>query len=447
MDADGLARLSAAEIGRRLAAGRLDAVAVTEHFLDRIERAADPAVFIIVTRERALREARAARRRLKRGAARGALDGVPVAWKDVVDLAGTVTTMGSRLYARRPPAGRDAPVARNLAAAGMVSLGKTNLPEFAYSGLGINPHYGTPRNPCDAVAPRLCGGSSTGSAAAVAGGLAPVAIGSDTAGSVRIPAAWCGLAGLHCSHGSIDMSGVLGLAPSLDTVGVIGRTVADTVLVARAMAGEAARCPRPADPRRLVFLVPENEVFDGVADDIAANFEAAMGRLARAGAQVVRRRLDAFAAARQAERVHGRLLPIEGHFLHMGEFDAPGGELIDPFIKERFRAVAQARASDYLALLEARRALALRLAGEMEGCDVIAYPTVRETAPLIAGEDKPVQPSVNTQFGNFFAMCGLALPSGRDRAGLPTSLALAARGGADHRLAAIGLAVERALAG
>ena len=187
---DNLEKRSAAEIGRLIAKGDLDPIEVAEFFLDRIERDRDNPSFILVTRERALKEAEASRKRRREGRAAGPLDGVPIAWKDLVDMAGERTTAGSALFAELPPKEKDAPIVANLSAAGMVALGKTNLSEFAFSALGLNPHFGTPRNPHDAVTPRIAGGSSAGAAVAVAGGLAPCAIGSDTGGSIRAPAAF-----------------------------------------------------------------------------------------------------------------------------------------------------------------------------------------------------------------------------------------------------------------
>ena len=187
---ENLEKLSATEVGRLIARGRLDPVEVAEFFLGRIERDRDNPSFILVTRKRALEEAAASRKRHREGRAAGPLDGAPIAWKDLVDMAGERTTAGSALFADSAPKEKDAPIVTNLSAAGMVALGKTNLSEFAFSALGLNPHFGTPRNPRDPVTPRIAGGSSSGAAVAVAGGLAPCAIGSDTGGSIRAPASF-----------------------------------------------------------------------------------------------------------------------------------------------------------------------------------------------------------------------------------------------------------------
>ena len=207
----GLENLSAASIGRLFTAGTLDPVETTEFFLDRIARGRGSFAFTLVTDERARREAAASRRRYREGSSAGPLDGVPVAWKDLVDMAGARTTAGSALFADAPPKDLDAPIVEKLAAAGMVAIGKTNLSEFAFSGLGLNAHFGNPINPRDSTTPRVPGGSSSGSAVAVAAGLAPCAIGSDTGGSIRAPASFCGIVGFKSTEGRIDKRGVFPL--------------------------------------------------------------------------------------------------------------------------------------------------------------------------------------------------------------------------------------------
>ena len=246
---DNLEKRSAAEIGRLIAKGDLDPVEVAEFFLDRIERDRDNPSFILVTRKRALEEAEASRKRHREGRAAGPLDGVPIAWKDLVDMAGERTTAGSALYADSPPKERDAPIVANLAAAGMVALGKTNLSEFAFSALGLNPHFGTPRNPRDPATPRIAGGSSSGAAVAVAGGLAPCAIGSDTGGSIRAPASFCGIVGFKTSEGRIDKQGVFPLSRTLDTIGPMAHTVEDCVLIDMALRGQSTHARAPARSR------------------------------------------------------------------------------------------------------------------------------------------------------------------------------------------------------
>ena len=277
---DNLEKQSAAEIGRLIAKGRLDPVEVAEFFLGRIERDRDNPSFILVTRKRALEEAAASRKRHREGRAVGPLDGVPIAWKDLVDMAGERTTAGSALYAELAAEREDAPIVTNLAAAGMVALGKTNLSEFAFSALGLNPHFGTPRNPRDPATPRIAGGSSSGAAVAVAGGLAPCAIGSDTGGSIRAPASFCGIVGFKTSEGRIDKQGVFPLSRTLDTIGPMAHTVEDCVLIDMALRGQSSTSVRPINLSGVEFVVPDKSGIDDVEPAVAANLESAMKRLA-----------------------------------------------------------------------------------------------------------------------------------------------------------------------
>src|SRR6202167_3417986 len=281
---ENLEKRSAAAIGRLIAKGGLDPVEVAEFFLDRIERDRANPSFVVVTRERALREAATSRKRHREGRPAGPLDGVPVAWKDLVDMAGERTTAGSALFAESPPKEKDAPIVANLSAAGMVALGKTNLSEFAFSALGLNPHFGTPRNPRDPATPRIAGGSSSGSVVAVAAGLAPCAIGSDTGGSIRAPASFCGIVGFKTSEGRIDKQGVFPLSRTLDTIGPMAHTVDDCMLIDMALRGVSETPVRPLDLSGVAFVVPDKSGIDDAEAAVAANLDGVMKRLdARGG--------------------------------------------------------------------------------------------------------------------------------------------------------------------
>ncbi len=249
--------MTALALGEAIATGAIDPVDLAEHFLARIEAGdAEHSVYLAATPERARAESQAAALRAREGRRIGPLDGVPMSWKDLFDSAGVATTAASTLFADRVPEA-DAALLARASRAGMVCLGKTNLTEFAFSGLGINPHFGTPANAYDAEVARVPGGSSSGAAVSVARGLAPAAIGSDTGGSVRIPAAWNGLVGLKTTAGLLPMAGVIPLAASLDTAGPLTRDVADAnavlaVLAARApadrVASSTARFSTPVTP-------------------------------------------------------------------------------------------------------------------------------------------------------------------------------------------------------
>lgn len=443
---------SAAAMGRAIARRKLDPVDLAEEAYARIEAAGDPAIFISLTRERAMREARAARKRAKEGKRLSLLDGVPMAWKDLTHLKGSVTTFGSLLYRKHAPAKADAPVAANCAASGLVSIGKTNLSEFAFSGLGANPGFGTPENPHGPG--RLPGGSSSGSAVAVARGIVPVASGSDTAGSVRIPAAWCGITGYQSSYRHFDMRGNLVLSPNLDTLGVLARDVQDCHLVASAFSGVKIRPLKPHPLNGVRIIVPANDLFDGAEDAVVANFEACLSRLSRAGARIKRQNLASIDRFRALLARHGHIAGVEAYYLHKDEMDGPEGDKIDPLVAQRIRAAANMSAYDYVAVLQARDDLIAQFADETKGAALIAYPTMLTVAPTLAQATKDFSSFMdhagrsirNTLPGNFLKLCGLAMPSGTGAHDLPTSLLLAARQGEDETLLALGLAAEQVLA-
>jgi aspartyl-tRNA(Asn)/glutamyl-tRNA(Gln) amidotransferase subunit A len=445
-----LSQISAAALGRLYLAGATDPVAATEVFFDRIRACPDQVVFLHLTEARARREAEASLKRYRAGRPLGPLDGVPVAWKDLVDLEGTVTTAGAEVLRHAPPAKADAPIARHLAAAGMVSLGKVNLSEFAYSGLGLNPHYGTPLNPFDAV-PRAPGGSSSGSAVAVARGLAPCAIGSDTGGSVRIPAAFNGLVGLKTTEGRIDKSGVFPLSQTLDTIGPLARTVEDCILLDAALRGAVATDIRRAELSGLRLVVPENIVFDHAEDGVVANFERALAALTAAGAMVERRHIAIFDEALAVGAAHGSLTAAEAYAFHRELMEGPDAARVDPRITSRIGGGKRMTAGDLLAIQAMRKRLTPALVAELDGA-LLAFPTVPHAAPEIAPLEADVElyhqvnlrSLRNTMLGNILTTCGLALPTGLDGRGLPTSLLLSAPAGDDSRLLAIGLAAEAA---
>src|ERR1700727_459514 len=332
---DNLEKQSAAEIGRLIAKGGLDPVEVAEFFLGRIERDRENPSFIVVTRERALKEAAASRARHREGRSAGSLDGVPIAWKDLVDMAGERTTAGSALYADAPPKERDAPIVTNLATAGMVALGKTNLSEFAFSALGLNPHFGTPRNPRDLATPRIAGGSSSRAAVAVAGGLAPCAIGSDTGGSIRAPASFCGIVGFKTSEGRIDKQGVFPLSRMLDTIGPLTHTVEDCVLIDMALRGQADAPVRPIDLSGVEFVVPDDTGIDDAEAAVAANLEAAMKRVAGAGAKATPGPIPQVGAMRALSAQFGSMVAIEAYAEHRAIFDSADAHRMDRRVVKR----------------------------------------------------------------------------------------------------------------
>lgn len=430
-----LSTVSAAALARHYRDGTITPSDATEWFLDRIETTTDRAVFIAVTAARARREAAASTARYREGKPLGPLDGVPIAWKDLFDLEGTTTTAGSDIYRSAPPASADATVVRNLAIVGMVSLGKVNLSEFAYSGLGLNPHFGTPRNPFDTKVHRAPGGSSSGSAVAVASGLAPVSIGSDTGGSVRVPAAFNGLVGFKTAEGSVDKTGVFALSPTLDTVGPLARTVEDCLLLYSALKGAPPIEVKPADFTALRFVVPTNIVFDEAEEAVIANFRALLAKLERKGAKIVEHPVSAFDAIR-ATSGHGNIVAAEAYFAWRRLIDSPDVKRIDPRVVARIMRGASMSAYDLLALQAKRIALQRELRADLDGA-LLAFPTVAHTAPPVAPlEADPelfhavnIKTLRNTMLGNFLNLPGFAIPSGTDANGLPTSVLISAPSG------------------
>jgi aspartyl-tRNA(Asn)/glutamyl-tRNA(Gln) amidotransferase subunit A len=375
-----------------------------------------------------------------------------VVWKDLVDLAGTPTTAGSAIYRDAAPAAEDAVVAANLAAAGMVSIGKVNLTEFAYSGLGLNPHFGTPKNPADGVTPRAPGGSSSGSAVAVAAGVVPIGIGTDTGGSVRVPAAFNGIVGLKTSEGRIDKRGVFPLCDTLDTVGVLARSVEDCALTDAAMRGVTAPLPAPLPARSLRVIVAEDLLDGSVEEDVRRSFEDALERLAGAGVTVQRRTLPPLGGTLENMRQHGTLTAVEAYRVHRALMESPRAGSIDPRVISRIMRAKTMTALDLLEIQIARKQLRAEIETAL-GEAILVMPTVGHVAPEIAPLDADpelfntvnLRTLRNTIIGNFLALCGLTLPIAPDRRGLPVGMLFSLPGGQDERLIAAGFTLEKIL--
>nr|WP_255720505.1 amidase [Acuticoccus kalidii] len=447
MTSDSAANLAAAPLARAYLTGDADPVAVTEVLLDRIAASEGSAVFLAVTGERALREAEAARARYKDGRPASPLDGVPVAWKDLFDMAGEVTTAGSELLRHAAPAETDAPVVAQLAAAGMVALGKTNLTEFAYSGLGLNPHYGTCPNPHDDVTPRAPGGSSSGSAVAVAAGLSTTAIGSDTGGSVRVPAAFNGVVGAKSTVGRIDKRGVTPLSYSLDSVGPLARTVEDCVLLDAAMRGVAPTIAR-ADIAGLHLVISETLFLDDCEPAVIDAFEAAIKRLERAGAKVSTRVVPELGEAARIMADYGTVTAVEAYDYHRDRVEGADVEEMDGRVVARILRGKQMSAHDLLTVMRASVSLAKSLKTSLEGA-LLVGPTVPHVAPEIAPLD--ADPNLfntvnlkslrNTMVGNFLDLPGVAMPMSSPSP-LPVSFLVSANAGEDETVLAAALAME-----
>ncbi|MBC7133670.1 MAG: amidase [Roseovarius sp.] len=413
-------RMSAADLGRGIEGGEIDPEALTETYLAAI--AAHPArnrIYSAVTEDRARAEAAAAAARAKAGQRRGPLDGVPISWKDLFDSAGVATEAGSALLAGRVPA-RDAEVLRNATAAGLVCLGKTHMSELAFSGLGLNPITATP--PCVNDPDAVPGGSSSGAAASVAFGLAACAIGSDTGGSVRIPAAWNDLVGLKTTAGRLSCDGVVPLAARFDTVGPLARTVEDAALMLAALEGG-----RPADLRgatlegvRLAALT--TVVLDDLREGPATAHAGALARLRAAGAVI-----DEIAAPEVAEAM--TLAPVlftaEAYGLWRDVIEAAPERMFPPIL-ERFRGGRDVPAADYVAGWQRLGRLRRQWHARVAGHDAVLMPAAPNLPPdaarLLCDNDYYVTENLltlrNTRVGNLMGLCAVTLPTGVPSCGL-----------------------------
>jgi len=433
-----------------LAAGRTSSRALIEAALARI---ADPSgegarSFITVYADSARAAADAQDRLRKAGYVASPLAGLPVSIKDLFDVAGERTLAGSTALDDQPPAARDAPVVARLRAAGAVLIGRTNMTEFAFSGVGINPHYGTPGNPYDR---RLIpGGSSSGAAVSVGDGAAIVAIGSDTGGSVRIPAALCGITGFKPTQQRIPRDGVIPLSTTLDSIGPLANSVACCAIADAVMAGEPPVAPLAMPVAGLRLGVLQGFVLEGLAPEVASAFADACAGLSRAGARVADlplAELDEIPAINAS----GGFAPIEAYAWHRPLLARRGADY-DPRVRTRIERAAGMSAADYVDLCAARADLIARIAPRTAPFDALLMPTVAITAPPIAAfardEDYRHLNALilrNPSVINFLDRCAVTIPIGRADTP-PVGLMAIGEHGTDRRLLALGRGIEAALA-
>lgn len=433
-----------------LDSGRVGPVELAKQALEAAKRSSG--VFISLAETEALEQAEAAARRRLEGRPLSRLDGIPIAVKDLMDVSGLRTTAGSSVLVDVAPAKTDAAVVARLKAAGLVVIGKTNLSQFAFSELGINPFFGTPR-PARPGSPRLPGGSSSGSAIAVEHGIVAAALATDTAGSIRVPAAWNGLVGFKASAARYEMSGVHPLAPSFDSLGTITRSVEDCAVMDSVMCGRPARTRACADLAGEAFVL-EAEVLasPALAEPARAAVLVSVEKLVAAGARVSIVSLPALTAARGAIREFGWLGAAEAWDTLRLHVEGPRADRIDPRIRERLLKAADIPADAQGRLRALRQRLAARLPEELAGATLLS-PTTLHGAPPIAGiQDGPARfAAANlaalavTMPLSFLDMPGLALPAGADEEGQPLSLLLSRPSGEDDRLLAIGAATYATL--
>ncbi len=407
-------------------------------------------VFLRTHRESALAEARASDALRAHGIVPSPLAGIPVSVKDLFDVAGDITRAGSKALADSAPARTDATVVRRLRQAGAIIVGRTNMVEFAFSGLGLNPHYGTPKNPWDRATGRIPGGSSSGAAVSVSDGMAAMGLGTDTGGSVRIPAALCGLTGFKPSAKRISKDGTFPLSATLDSIGPIARDVACCALVDSILAGEAPQVPQAMPLKGLRLGVVQDYVLDGLDGGVAQAFGKALARLSQAGASVSDLRFEALRRLPQINQ-KGGLVAAEAYAVHR-ELIARRQADYDPRVASRTLRGADMSAADYIDVLTQRAAMIADSARLAAPYDALLMPTVVMVAPAIAPLESDDQLYGKTNLAmlrnpsvvNFLDGCALSIPCQAPGAG-PVGLMLVGQSGEDRRLLAVGLALESAL--
>ena len=435
--------MSAANLGRAIEAGEIDPRDLAEVFLAAMTAHPDtPRIYARTTPDRARAGADVAAKRARTGTRLGPLDGVPISWKDNFDIAGEVTEAGSMLLASKV-ADSDAAAFAAATASGLVCLGKSHMSELAFSGLGVNPITATPPNAFEPD--RAPGGSSSGAAVSTALGLAAAGIGSDTGGSVRIPAAWNGLAGLKTTAGAISCEGVVPLSTTLDTVGPLCRTVEDCALLYAIMAGLPPEAPAPAELNGARFLVAETVVLDGCDPQVVTAFEAALDTLATSGAKLTRAPVPEFA---EAFDVAARISPVastEAWRIWGDTIEANPGVMF-PLIEQRFRSgMGGSVETDREAMAEFAR-LSQAVQARMAAHGPMLMPTAPCLPPpvarLLADDGYFVERNLlglrNTRLGNNLTLSALTVPMATPM----TGLMLVAGPGQEDRLLALGRAVE-----
>ena len=441
-----------AKLGASLAARKVTSRSLVEEALGRI---ADPAgegarAFLKTYAETALAEADHSDRLRRAGIVRSAVEGIPISVKDLYDVAGDVTRAGSKVMDDEAPAAVDAPAVARLRAAGAVIAGRTNMVEFAFGGVGLNPHYGTPKNPYDRNTGRVPGGSSSGAAVSVADGLCAMGLGSDTRGSVRVPASLCGVAGFKPTARRIPREGAFPLSWTLDSVGPLANSVACCAAYDAILAGE------PADPlldlpaRGLRLMVPKSFLVEDLDANVAKAFERAIAQLSKAGALIAEVDAPAFTRSMDLYK-NGGFAGAEAYLIHRKRLETRAAGY-DPRVSKRVVLAREFTAADYIQLGFDR--MEFIRAAEALGApyDAMIYPTTPSSAPTIAETDKSdddyfrwnLRLLRNTGLGNVLDGCGVTIPC-HAPGEAPVGFSVAGFALADRRVLAVAASVERVL--
>ena len=437
-----------AALAEDLASGRSSARQLVDQCLARIT---DPSgegarTFIHVDAEAAIEAAEAMDRLREVKAAPSAYAGIPVSIKDLFDIRGQVTRAGSRALDDSPPAEADAPVVARLRRAGFIVIGRTNMTEFAYSGIGINPHFGTPKGAWQRSVGHVPGGSSSGAAVSVVDGMAHGALGTDTGGSCRVPAAFNGIVGFKPTQRRVPLEGGVPLSFSLDSFGPLARTVGCCAVLDAFLADEPVIPLQPRPIRGMRLAVPTTIVLDELEDAVARTFERALETLSRQGALIDRIAVPEFLDVAQMN-AKGGFSAAESYAWHR-YLIASKGDIYDPRVASRIMRGESQSAADYVDLLGARRSLIARIAVRLAPYDAMILPTTANTPPRIAdlADDKAFTHANllalrNCSLINVIDGCAISLPAHREGE-VPVGLMLAATGGADRRILELAAAME-----
>jgi aspartyl-tRNA(Asn)/glutamyl-tRNA(Gln) amidotransferase subunit A len=436
-----------------LDAGTKTAVTLTEEALARIDDSAGEGARVFVRRndQRARKLAAASDATRAAGFRRSPLEGVPISVKDLFDLKGETTLAGSVALKGKHAALADAPVVSRLIAAGAVITGTTNMSEFAFSGIGINPHYGTPKNPYDRSIGRVPGGSSSGAAVSVTDGMAVAAIGTDTGGSIRIPSALCGLTGFKPTARRVSAKGVVPLSTSLDSIGPLAASVTCCAIIDAIISASGEGVPDAAPIRGLRLAVPKTVVLDDMDSTVAAAFQRTLSALSSVGAIITEIEIPEFNALAGIYARGGLVAPEAWHWHR--ELLEEAGDTYDPRVKARILRGRDLSAADYLDALAARTAWKAGVADRVRGYDAVILPTVPviapEIAPLVADDAVFFAANGlilrNSTFFNFLDGCGLSIPCHAENEA-PVGLMVAGTEMQDRHILSVGLAIEAVLA-
>lgn len=446
--ATGIAGLTIAEIAAELSRGTVTSRALIDAALESIAR--DSSAFTRVYAREACEAADASDAQRARGVVPSPLAGIPISIKDLFDVRGEPTPAGSAVLRNAPPALRDAPVIARLRAAGAVLVGRTHMSEFAFSGLGTNPHLPRLSNPHDAA--RVPGGSSSGAAASVVRGQAVVGIGTDTGGSVRIPASYCGVTGFKPTQRRVTRDGAFPLAESLDSVGPLANSVACCALVDSIIADAPIAAASPVNVRQLRLAVPTDIVLDDLDVEVESAFARSLEALRRAGATISRIPFPEFSRVRDLS-ARGTIVNAESFAIHNRTGLLARRAEYDPNVRARMEIGERMTRTDYDELMHARSALMQAATARSAPFDALITPTMAGVAPQFddvvefpAWSAANARSLRNASLVNFFDRCALSIPMHRDRE-LPMGLMVVGETMGDARLLQVGSAVESALHG